>query len=136
MVLPYCCFLVLMLGACGSSPFVPQATSTSFPYLVGDTFFTGCAYFDSNTNGEIDPDDTLLGGLAFVITLADGTRFVAETSENHCALATVPAALPPDAWPVVARIEAPEHMLYAPIGLSETMLECPEKDADFLFGLP
>lgn len=131
-----CCLLGLMLGSCTPSPLAPRVTNTSTPYVVADTFFTGCAYFDSNTNGEIDQEDVLLGGLRFVITLADGTDFAHETSDSHCALAAVPTALPADAWPVVARIELPEGTPYAPIGLSVAILEYPDKEADFLFGVP
>ena len=130
------CFLGIILGACGLSPSVPHVTMTPLPQVVGDTFFTGCAYLDENSNGEIDAEDTRLGGVTFVVTLAGGAGFEVETSESHCALAAVPAALPRESWPVVARMELPEDFPYAPIGPAEVTLEYPESQADFLFGMP
>jgi len=109
---------------------------TALPQVVGDTFFTGCAYLDENTNGEIDAEDTRLGGFTFVVTLAGGAGFGAETSKSHCALATVPAALLRESWPVVARMELPEDVPYVPIGPLEVTLVYPESQADFIFGAP
>ena len=130
------CFLGIIIGACGLSPSAPRVTMTPLPQLVGDTFFTGCAYLDENTNGEIDAEDAPLGGFTFVVTLAGGAGFAAETSESHCALATVPLALPRESWPVVARMELPEDVPYVPIGPVEVTLVYPESQADFLFGVP
>jgi len=130
------CFLGMILGACSLSPSVPLATMTPPPQVVGDTFFTGCAYLDVNSNGEIDAEDARLGGFTFVVTLAGGAGFGAETSESCCAFAGVPAALPREAWPVVARMELPDDVPYAPIGPAEVTLLYPESQADFLFGVP
>ena len=130
------CFLGMILGACGLSPSVPHGTVTPLPEVVGDTFFTGCAYLDKNGNGAIDAEDALLGGLTFVVTLAGGDEFSTETSESHCALATVPAALPREAWPVIARMDLAEDVIYVPIGLPEVVLAYPESQAYFLFRAP
>jgi hypothetical protein len=125
--------VVSLLTSCtGSQPVRPSETVPQ-PQIMSDTFFSGCAHLDANANGAIDPEDPLLGGMTFTVTLAGGAGFGADTSEDECAFTTVPAALPAEAWPIVARMAAPEGAPYEPIGPSEVTLEYPHTQADFLF---
>jgi hypothetical protein len=100
---------------------------------MSDTFFSGCAYLDENANGAIDPEEPLLGGMTFTVTLPGGIGFGGETSEGYCARITVPGTLPADAWPILARMVASEGVTYEPIGPSEVTLEYSHTRADFLF---
>ena len=112
------------------------ATATPTPGVFADTFFSGCAYLDSNRNGEIDPDDPLLEDAVFVVTLNGGAGFRGLTSENYCATATVPGGLDEKFWPVTVRMEPPEGTGYQLISPAEIVLEYPEDHADFLFTNP
>jgi hypothetical protein len=98
-----------------------------------DTFFNGCAHLDVNDNGAIDPEDSLLGGMTFTVTLAGGTGFGARSSESECVVILVPAALPAEAWPVLARISAPDGTAYEAVGSTEVTLQYPETRVDVLY---
>jgi hypothetical protein len=115
----------------------PTPTDSRLTPTVGvyaDTFFGGCAYLDSNGNGEIDPDDLKLAGATFLVALSDGgIGFGADTSESSCALITVPGGLDEESWPVTARMEPPEGTDYKLVGPAEIVLEYPKTHADFLF---
>jgi hypothetical protein len=125
--------VVSLLSSCtGSQPVRPSETVAQ-PQVMSDTFFSGCAHLDENANGAIDPEEPLLGGMTFTVTLAGGGGFGADTSEGECAFITVPAALPAEAWPILARIAAPDGAAYEAIGPSEVTLEYPDTRADFLF---
>lgn len=110
----------------------PSASPTP-PEVMADTFFSGCAYLDENSNGEIDPEEPLLGGMTFTVTLIGGGGFGDETSEERCAFITIPGGLPPGMWPVLARLEAPDDSPYDAIGPLEIELEYPDTRAEFLF---
>lgn len=115
---------------------IEPATATPTPRVFADTFFSGCAYLDSNDNGEIDPDDLLLEDAMFVVTLNGGAGFGGLTSENYCATVTVPGGLDEKFWPVTVRMEPPEGTGYQLVSPAEIVVEYPEDHADFLFTNP
>ena len=110
----------------------PQPTVTPTSPVMGDTFFSGCAYLDENSNGAIDPGEPLLGGMTFVVTLAWGGESGDVSYEGECAFITIPASLPPDAWPVIVRMEVPDDSPYEAIGPLEIELDYPDTRAEFL----
>jgi hypothetical protein len=125
--------LVSLLSSCiGSGPIRPLETAPQ-PQVMSDTFFSGCAYLDEDANGAIESTEPLLGGMTFTVTLATGGGFGADTPEGKCAFITVPGSLQPEAWPVLARMVAPDGAAYEGIGPSEITLENPHTRADFLF---
>jgi hypothetical protein len=101
--------------------------------IMADTFFGGCAYLDSNNNGEIDPDDQRLEDAMFFVTLNGGYGFRAVTFKNGCATVTIPGGLGKESWPVTARMEPPEGSGYELLSPGEVVLEYPKEHADFLF---
>jgi hypothetical protein len=123
--------LSVLVSCTGSLPVRPSDTPPQ-PGVMADTFFSGCAYLDENSNEAIDPEDPLLGGMMFTVTLAGGTGFGGDTSGGQCAFITVPAALPTEAWPILARMVVPEGAGYEPIGPSEVTLEYRQTRANFL----
>ena len=101
---------------------------------MADTFFTGCAYLDANSNGELDDADTPIAGADFMVTLAQGAGFGARTFERDgCATVVVPSALPDYAWPVTVEMTLPASLTYAPAGEASISLAYPNTRADFLF---
>lgn len=130
------CLLVFGVSACVPAKVAIPNEPTSTPWVTGDTFFTGCTYLDANRNGKLDLDDTLLGGMSFIVTLADGSVYTSATSEEHCAFITVPTALPPEAWPAEARLNLPHDAPYQFISEPRVLLEHPHSRAVFLFKTP
>ena len=127
-------FVPFLASCAGFLPLRPSETP-ALPGVMADTFFSGCAYLDENGNGAIDAEEPIVGGVAFTVTLAGGTGFGGATSEGRCAFITIPADLREDAWPILARMEAPKESPYEPIGPSEIILEYRDTRADFLFTL-
>ena len=125
-------FLPGLLACTVSLPARPSSTPTK-PEVMADTFFSGCAYLDENANGIIDPDDLLLGGMTYTVTLAGGAGFGAGTSDGGCASIIVPGGLSETAWPVQARMAIPDGDAYESIGPSQVTLEYPQTRAEFLF---
>ena len=121
-----------MLSSC-EGPRFGRPLETEPPELSADTFFSGCAYLDENANGRIDARDSLLGNMNFAVTLASGAGFGGKTSEGRCAFITVPVALLPGAWPVLARMVAPDQVAYKAVGTSMVTLQYPNTATDFLF---
>jgi hypothetical protein len=107
------------------------ATPTSG--VLADTFFGGCAYLDSNGNGEIDAVDQVVEGARFVVTLREGIGFGATTSTRGCATVVVPGGLREESWPVTVRMEPPEESTYELVSPAEVVLQFPYGSADFLF---
>jgi hypothetical protein len=125
--------VVVLLASCASAQPPPPSETVVPLQAMSDTFFSGCAHLDLNSNGEIDPDEPLLGGMTFAVTLPGGGGFGADTSEGECAFIVVPASLPAEAWPVLARMTVPDGAAYNLIGPPEVRLDYPETRADFLF---
>lgn len=107
--------------------------ATPTPAILADSFFFGCAYVDSNGDGEIDANDDRLKDATFVVTLSQGAGFGASTSGNGCATIVVPGGLNEDSWPVITRTKPPPETSYELISPAEVVLEYPETHADFLF---
>ncbi len=108
-----------------------SATPTAM--IMADTFFGGCAYLDSNDNGQIDPDDQRLEDALFSVALSGEGGFRAFTFKNGCATVTVPGGLGEESWPVTVRMEPPEETHYDLLSPAEVVLEYPKGHADFLF---
>jgi hypothetical protein len=125
--------LVLFTASCRVGRPATGSVPAQSQGVASDTFFSGCAYVDEDGNEQLDTGEPLLGGLSFSFTLAGGAGFGAKSVDGECAFVTVPAALPPEAWPVVARVEVPEGYMYSPIGPTEIELERPETRAEFRF---
>jgi hypothetical protein len=122
----------LLLCACGGQGGLLNPATPTVPVLA-DTFFHGCAYLDSNGNGEIDADDQKLKNGMFLVALNGGAGFGAPTTEGGCATVTIPGGIGEESWPVAARMEPPEETGYELVGPAEIVLEYPESHADFLF---
>ena len=114
----------------------PSPTATPTTGVLADTFFFGCAYLDSNSNGEIDPDDQSVEDALFVVTLREGIGFGDSTTARGCAMVVVPGGLSEESWPVTVRMEPPEETSYELVGPAEVVLEYPDGHADFLFANP
>jgi hypothetical protein len=56
-----------------------------------------------------------------------------EITEVECAFVTVPGGLPPNMWPVTARVEIPEDFPFEAVTPLEVILEYPDARAEFLF---
>jgi hypothetical protein len=124
----------LLLSSCnGQLNVAGPSTPTATVVVLADTFFTGCAYLDTNGNKEIDSGDPLLERATFVVTLSGGAGFGALTSENRCAFITVPGGLGEEFWPVTARMEPPEGTGYQLTTPAEVVLDYPNSHSDFLF---
>ena len=132
-IIPLTLISFLLCSCNGQHDSMEPATATPTLGVLADTFFSGCAYLDSNGNGEIDPDDPLLENAVFVVTLNGGAGFGGLTSENYCASVTVPGGLNEKFWPVTVRMESPEGTGYELVGPAEIELEYPDDHADFLF---
>ena len=100
---------------------------------MSDTYFTGCAYLDKDSDGLADAEDPLLGGFAVTFTLAGGAGFGGETADGQCRTVIVPFGLSSDAWPVVVRMAVPEGSNYRAVASSEITLQHPQTRAEFLF---
>ena len=117
----------LTLVSCAGSPF---ATPTSTPKPFADVAFGACAYLDENGNGQIDPDDPGIEGLAFVV-LGWGDY----TSKDGCAFVLIPGGVPDHLWPIVVEMRLPEDAPYEPVGPTQITVtkESHQGHFDFLF---
>jgi hypothetical protein len=121
--------IIFLLSACNN--LTEAATST--PSILADSFFFGCAYLDSNRNGELDPDDQGLEEAMFVVTLRGVGGLGAPTPESGCAMVIIPGGLNEESWPVTTRMEPPPESSYELVSPAEVVLDYPESHADFLF---
>ena len=120
---------VFLLCACGVGPGVTPTVE-----ILADSFFFGCAYLDTNGNGEIDPDDPGLKDVLFTVSMQGGMGLSAYTSgDRGCATIIVPGGLETDAWPVTASMQPPAESNLELVGPAEVVLAYPESHADFLF---
>ena len=83
--------------------------------------------------GSLTFGEPLIGGLSYSFTLEGGAGFGAESQDGECGFVTVPAALPPEAWPIVVRVEVEEPFAYTPSASTLIALEWPMTRADFPF---
>ena len=133
-IIPLALLIFLLCSCICLSSSMEPATPTIG--ILADTFFGGCAYLDSNSNGKIDPDDQPVEDALFVVTLREGAGFGATTSASGCATVVVPGGLPEESWPVTVRMEPPEESGYELVSPVEAVLEYPDTSADFLFAEP
>jgi hypothetical protein len=135
--------IMALLVACGTlavptsvalTPTSPVPETTPAPMIMADTFFTGCAYLDTNGNGTVDDGDAPIAGADYVVTLSQGAGFGSHTFERDgCATVVVPSALPESAWPVVVEMALPAPLSYVAVGEASFTLTYPDTRADFLF---
>jgi len=127
--------VLLVLAACDCvQRWLVPATPTAA--IMADWFFSGCAYVDTNGNGEIDADDEPLKGAVFVVALEGGGGFGAPTFSNGCATVTVPGGLSERHWPVTLRMNPPQDTDYEQVEPVELVLAYPDSRGDFLFVHP
>lgn len=105
-----------------------QATlfSQPTPSVLADTFFSGRAFVDQNSNGQIDAGDAPLENALFT-----AAGFSAHTDATGYAMVVIPGQ-----WeqPVTAQMASPEDSGYTLIGPTEVILQYGKKtSADFLF---
>ena len=100
--------------------------------VEADAFFFGCAYVDSNGDGQLDSDDVLLEDAVLTITTAGDAGFSGYTSASGCATVIIPGG-DGDLYPVIAQMAAHNDGDYTLIGPAEMQLEYPESSASFLF---
>jgi acetyl esterase/lipase len=103
---------------------LPEATPT--PAVMADTFFSGRAYVDSNSNRQLDETDPPLPGARFSVM-----GFGSLTDQDGYAWAMIPGG-----WdePVTARMDPPENSDYTLIGPVEVTLQAGRVNSvDFLF---
>lgn len=98
----FICVLLTLTG-CGFS----DNLSASPEPVLADTFFFGCAYLDTNGDGEVDEGDQGIEDGRFVVDF-NGLRgvFAAATGEDGCATIVIPGGLPEEDWPVTGRMES------------------------------
>lgn len=133
-VLPVWLIALAALTACVPPLPVGEGTGvrTSTPAAVTDTFFSGQALLDVNSNGRIDPEDTPIAGATFIVTLPGGAEFGAQTDESGKAFLTIPARVE---YPVTARMEAPKDSGLIIVEPSASTLKEPTGETiQFLFG--
>lgn len=122
------------LASCTSPLPVGEGTGVrvTTPAPITDTFFSGQALLDVNSNGQIDEEDTPIAGATFIVTLPGGAEFGAQTDESGKAFVTVPASIE---YPVNARMEAPKDSALNIIVPSTVTLKEPAGETiQFLFG--
>jgi hypothetical protein len=127
------CLPVLLLVSCGVGEPTGGSPTPESQAAVADTFLSGCAYVDRDGDGELDVGERLIGGLSYSFTLEGGVGFGAESGDGECGFVTVPAALPPEAWPIVVRVEVEEPYANTPGASTVIALEWPATRADFPF---
>lgn len=116
------------LTACSTS------SASSTPAAVTDSFFSGQALLDVNSNGQSDLEDTPIAGATFIVTLPGGAEFGAQTDESGKAFLTIPARVD---HPVTARMEAPQDSGLNIVEPSAITLKGPTGETiQFLFSLP
>lgn len=121
-----CAAVTAALTACSAS----SASSTPAP--LTDTFFSAQSLLDVNGNGQIDADDAPIAGATFIVTLAGGAEFGAQTDQNGKAFITVPSRVE---YPVTARMEAPKDSGLTLLEPSTIRLNEPTGETvQFLFG--
>jgi hypothetical protein len=124
-----CILVIVTLTGCGFS----DNRSASPETILADTFFFGCAYLDTNGNGEVDAGDQGIEDGRFVVDV-HGNRgvFAAATGENGCATIVIPGGLSAEDWPVTGRMESVSA--YKLISPEEMILEQRgSRRADFLY---
>ncbi len=120
--------IALSLPACASSP-----PKTPTPQVMADAFFVGCAYVDTNGNGQLDDGDQPLKGAFFVPGPLVGGR----TGSDGCATAVAPGGMPPDLYPLTATMLAPPDSDYALLSPRQvTVTAGGPTHMDFLFTRP
>ena len=121
------------------SPQIEPSIKPTWP-VVGDLFFTGCAYLDVNGDEQIDAQDEPIARAFFTATLSAGAGFGAETSSNGCGHITIPGVSSEttgDIFPVKLKMEPPSGRGYKLLGAEEIILESPDpSQVDFLFQVP
>jgi hypothetical protein len=122
-------FVILTLTGCG----LLDNSSASPETILADTFFFGCAYLDTNRDGEVDEGDQGIEDGRFVVDF-NGKKgvFAASTGENGCATIVIPGGLSEKYWPVTGRMESLSD--YELISPEEVILEqSGSRRADFLY---
>ena len=121
--------VTLALTGCG---FSDNSSASSEPILA-DTFFFGCAYLDTDRDGEVDEGDQGMEDGRFVVDF-NGKKgvFSAPTGENGCATIVIPGGLLEEDWPVTGRMESLSD--YELISPEEVILEqSGSHHVDFLY---
>jgi len=116
-------FLSLLLAGCN----IPAPTPTLQPIV--DSFFSGYAYLDTNSNGEIDPEDTPVENATLIVTLQGGFETGDTTDDKGNAFITIPGGVD---YPVTLRMEPPKDSNLKLIGPSSITYPSDEP-AKFLF---
>jgi hypothetical protein len=97
---------------------------------IVDSFFSGYAYLDVNSNGEIDPEDTPVENAMFIVTIPGGFEVGAATDESGYAFIVAPGGVD---YPVTMRMEAPKDSSLKLVGPSEITVTSPGQSPEFLF---
>ena len=122
----------VILLACALPTTALPLTRTPLP-VMGDAFFFGRAFVDTDGNGQIDPTDPSLKGAVFTATDARGASSGGITDDQGRATAWFPGG--GVKYPVTLRSRPPKDSAYTVIGPSEVVLQ-KGTSADFLFALP
>jgi len=120
----------LLLGMLG---LMACTTATPTPTSVSDSFFSGQAWLDVNTNGQIDAQDIPLPQATFLVRLSKG-EFGANTDSSGKAFVTVPG---PVEYPVIVTMQAPKDSGLVLLEPSiRTLQAATGESSQFLFGQP
>jgi len=121
--------LVLILSALSCNLTLPeQMELTPTPEIYADTLFSGYAFIDSNSNGEIDQDDEALEDALFQVE-----NSFEVTDSSGLALITIPGELDK---PVSASMQAPDGSDFILITPGEVIVQNGKKNkAEFLFAV-
>ena len=115
---------VLLLFATGCSA---QPTE---PIVLADSAFSGQAFLDANSNGEIDSEDTPIENATFYVEI-DGVKVFGDTTdETGNAFILVPGGVE---YPVNVVMEAPADSSLKPITPSTVTLSESAGATQFLF---
>ena len=93
------------------------------PVILGDFFFSACAFLDANGNGVWDESDTPIKGAQMGLRIHEGEAFVLGdlTRPDGCALVWAPGG--GIEVPFTIRMEPPKDSGLIPIGKSEVVYE-------------
>jgi hypothetical protein len=114
--------ITLLTASCTPTPTKP---------VLADSFFSGQAFLDANGNGKLDSTDTPVENATFIVTLAGGAEFGAQTNKTGNAFVTIPAMVE---YPVTVRMEPPKDSTLLTLEPSTiTLSEATGETATFLF---